>query len=215
MAVIDDFYTPSRTKPRLLQTLLLIGLVRYCLPEQLRLNKPFLQHTATKKALNLLVDIGYLNVLESGVLHLTDTAFRLLQAEGCNIKHLQKTFQAEYGMHELQITDYILKLTDKPEFFTAFYPAFKEPPDYRNEYLRPDACLVFKKDNLVKIEFLEMENPKFKQEHHILGKMRKYETIARDFNTYDKFFRGWFERIELPYCNVEDFCFSINIVRLE
>ena len=78
--------------------------------------------------------------------------------------------------------------------------------------LIPNACFFYHKDSSYKIQFLEVENEKVNWENYLLEKKEKYEKVSQDFNTWDKWWRKSCERLDLPMCKVEDFCFSVLII---
>lgn len=131
-----------------------------------------------------------------------------MKKEGFSIAHLQSKFTGEIVNHELKITSVILELQP----WRVLYPTFTEPPAYTTEYLRPDACLVFKDQNRYKLQFLEVETEKGNWENYLLAKSDKYDKIASDFNTYDKWARFHFQRLGLTLPEIKDFCFSILCV---
>ena len=54
--MIEKYYTASRTKPRLINTLYFISMMRYITFNQLKsVKKPHFQHIATKKSLQKLI----------------------------------------------------------------------------------------------------------------------------------------------------------------
>lgn len=168
----------------------------------------------THKKLTHLVKEKYLSVKNGDIYHITEKTRKLLGIEGFNTKILQSDFTGEVLKHELKITDCLLKLRKEPNFYGVFYPSFKE--------LKPDACLIYaekedyKKNNSkilrYKIQFLEVEDEKGNWEQHLKNKRDKYILLARDFYIWDKWWRHNCERLELPFCKVEDFCFSVLCV---
>ena len=58
---LEQFYTPNKTKPRLLQAFFIIAQTRYITFLQLKsVKKSWSQHIATKKNLTELSELGYL-----------------------------------------------------------------------------------------------------------------------------------------------------------
>jgi len=122
---------------------------------------------------------------------------------------LQKKFTGQTIEHELKITDFILDLQGKEFFYTVFYPQFKEPPDYTKDWLKPDACVVWKRGEDYKIQFVEVEDKKPGWENYLLNKKRNYELLAQDKNLYSMWWHEWHKKLNLPNCRLEDFCFSV------
>lgn len=192
---LNQYLTLSRTKPRLLQGLYTIALVRYSTPELLRtVKKPYSQHIYTKKSLIQLSELGFID-LEP--VRLTSKGFKLLENNGFYIEHLQKRMRGIGNEHDLKITKIIFSLQP----FTVFYPYF-------DIGLQPDACLIFKNDKGYKIEFLEVENSA-KPEGYLEGKKMNYERLAQDFSTWNVWWREWSAKLDLPFCTVDKFCFCI------
>lgn len=186
-----------------------LATVRYATQKQLQSVN---HRVATKNNLSKLVELGYLaekNLTTFLAYHVTEKTRQVLKQNGYNADIIQKKFKGEVLQHELLITDCILKLQGKEDYFTTFYPIFREPPDYQKEFLRPDACVIWKKDNSYKIQFLEVEEPKDDWENYLLGKRDKYERLAEDANLFLIWWKVNSQRLGLPMCKIEDFCFSV------
>lgn len=184
-----------------------IAQIRYATQEQLQ---PLNHRLATKNLLVRMTELGYLssdNLVKA--YHITEKTRELLEREGYNTKVLQKDFTGVKLQHALAITDVILKLQAEPDFYQVFYPIFREPPEYRMEFLRPDFCLIRRGEGKYKIEFGEVETKKENWENYLQVKRDKYEAIARDSNTYAMWWKVWSERLNLPFCDERSFCFSI------
>lgn len=179
--------------------------VRYATQKQLQ---PINHRVCTKPNLVKLEALGYLKSIDLVSFHITEKTREILEREGYNTKILQGTYRAKDLTHALLITDAILKLNP----WSVFYPQFKEPPDYRKEWLKPDACLIFKNDTNYKIQFLEVEEKKPNWENYLLDKKSKYERLA---GLSDLFFVWWKRRAEnlgLPMGKIDDFGFSVLVV---
>lgn len=212
--VLDEFYTPSRTKPRLLDALYTIGLVRYATQKQLKsVKKSWVTHICTKQALEQLIELKYIGRNGSGAYFLLDKSFRLLGENGFNTEHLTKRLQGQGNEHDHAVTDVLLKITGEPDFFTVFYPIFTAPPNYDKDFLIPDACIVLKRDDAYKLKFLEVETPKGNWSDYLEDKRLKYQRIASDYNTWDRWWRKWSAKLNLPMCDVNDFCFSVEVIK--
>lgn len=191
--IFDLFYTLAR--------------VRYATFKQLH---PLNHRIATKKNLVKLTELGYLsdhNLVKA--YHITEKTRNILKNEGYNTAILQKNFIGRSLEHALKTTDCLLKLQGQEHFYSVFYPIFREPPDYIKEFLRPDFAVVWKNDNLVKLQFGEVETEKPDWENYILTKREKYEKLARDQNTYLMWWKYHADKLNLPLCEEEDFCFSV------
>ena len=89
--MIEKYFTQSRTKPRLLDTLTLVSMVRYITFKQLKsVKKPFTQHIATKKSLQQLVDLGFLELIGQTAYSTTKEATDYLKLNGINTAHFQQ-----------------------------------------------------------------------------------------------------------------------------
>jgi len=180
--------------------------VRYATQKQLQ---PLNHRVATKKNLVKFVELDYLNavslVKNETAFYITEKTRKILTNEGFNVKVLQKDFTGQTLIHPLKITSCLLNLQP----WIVFYPQFKEPPNYGADWLKPDACLIFKKDKAYKIQFLEVEEEKPDWENYLLNKKEKYEQLARDKNLYYLWWKYWADKLELPMCKEKDFCFSV------
>jgi hypothetical protein len=184
--------------------------VRYATFKQLH---PLNHRVATKTNLVKFCEFGYLDgtflVKDELALHVTDKTRQILEREGFNVKVIQKKFTGQELTHALKISDCILKLQAQENFYNVFYPIFREPPKYDREFLRPDACVVWKKDGAYKIQFVEVEEAKPDWENYLLVKRQKYEQLANDQNIYRVWWKYRAEKLILPLCSEADFCFSV------
>lgn len=184
--------------------------LRYATFKQLhRLN----HRVVRKKYLEYLVNLGYLAAIplvkNINAFHITEKTRQILEREGFNVKVIQKKFTGQTLEHALKISDCFLKLQVQEYFYNVFYPVFREPPKYVAEFLRPDACVVWKRDGAYKIQFVEVEQPKPDWEKYLLLKKEKYEQVARDPNIYRVWWKYYHEKLNLPFTKEEDFCFSV------
>jgi len=192
-----------------------LGQVRYATHNQLI---PFNKQVFTKQNLVLLTELGYLDgsyLVENDTAYfITDKTKELLTKEGFNVRVIQKKFTGTDLTHSLKITDCLLKLQGQSFFYAIFYPLFRDPPESKNAFLVPDACVVWKKDGAYKIEFIEVEEEKPDWENYLWVKKEKYERLARDPNIYHLWWKGkeekgYHKKLILPLCKEADFCFSV------
>ncbi len=188
-----------------------VAQVRYATFKQLH---PLNHRVATKKNLDNLVSLDYLAsvrlVKNTKSFHITEKTRQILEREGFNVNIIQKKFTGFTLEHALKITDCLLNLQAKENLYQVFYPTFAAPPDYSKEFLKPDACLIWKKDRAYKIEFLEVEEAKPNWAEYLLVKKDKYEQLASDPNIYRIWWKYYAEKLNLPLCKEADFCFSVR-----
>ena len=184
--------------------------LRYATFKQLH---PLNHRVATKKILTNLVSLDYLaevNLVRNiKAFHITEKTRQILEREGFNVKVIQKKFTGQTLEHALKVSKTILNLQAQENFYQVFYPIFREPPKYDREFLRPDACVVWKKDRAYKIEFIEVEEAKPDWENYLLVKKEKYEQLARDPNIYRVWWKYYYDKLNLPLCKEAEFCFSV------
>jgi len=183
------------------------SIIRYFTPGQLRgLNYKI----GTIPKLAKLIDKGYIE--EKSACHLTKKTFSLLKAEGFNLSFIQTIFRGNPSDHLLQVSDRIFKYMTLPEFFFAFYPTFKRPPDYKDPFLEPDACVILKQDDRARLFFLEVELKKPEWEGYLIKKKDKYEEIARDPNLHSKWWSNFCAQKGLRLCDQKEFGFSVRCI---
>ena len=201
-----NLLTAGSSFSQLFNLLYTASLLRYTTKEHLnQINHKL----GTPRKLQILAESGYLTCKNSKVFVITDKTRRLLEEQGYTCKILAKKITGETAEHELLIASVILDMMKDDNFYSVFYPTFMEPPNYDRDFLKPDACVIFKKERQYKISFLEVENEKPGWEAYLQAKQEKYETIGRDYNTYGKWWKFWSEKLRLPYCNQDSFCFSV------
>ena len=163
---------------------------------------------ATKKFLVKLCELGYLDTTKNLQAYKTNQkTWEVLEKEGYNTKIIQTNLTGETLEHELKITNVLLKLQTEPDFYKVIYPNFTT--------LIPDFCVIWKRENSYKIEFGEVEEPKFDWEQYIQDKEAKYKKLSGNIEVYSKWWKHWSGMLELPYCKQEDFCFFYRIIKNE
>lgn len=171
--------------------------LRYTTKDHLnRLNHQF----GTPKKLAKLCEAGFLMGSEFYVI--TEKTRGILKAEDYNTRILQKDFNGQVAEHQLKITDFVLKIMAEPHFYAVIYPNFTD--------LIPDACVIFKNGDLLKVEMLEVEEEKGNWLDYLTNKKTAYEKLAHDLDIYHKWWKVWSARLDLPYCQEKYFCFSIR-----
>ena len=135
---------------------------------------------------------------KNGIYTLTRAGRDFLKENDRNIRHFQEITEAEKCEHELKITSFLIK---HPHFYKVFYPTF--------DGLKPDACIIWGTTEQYKIQFLEVEEEKPNWTDHLKSKKERYILLAKDFEVWNKWWRFNSEILELPFCNIEDFCFSV------
>ncbi|MDY6895448.1 MAG: hypothetical protein SVO01_08565 [Thermotogota bacterium] len=185
---------------QLFQLFWMLAQVRYATRGQLNAVNSKL---GTAKKLHHLFTTGYLSV-KNGVHSITRKTLQILHDQNYVTAHIQQKLQGG-GAHELSVTDAVI--SEKPDF--VLFPSFKRPPDYFDDFLIPDACLIHKFENGYQIQFLEVENPKGHWEDYLSSKKVKYEVIANDYNLYDKWWRLHSERLGLQFPEVDQFKFTV------
>ena len=192
---LDDYLTPSRTRPRLIEALRILALVRYAtLPQLQTVKKPYRQHIYTKQSLDQLLQLGIV-ADAGGAFRVGPNGWKLLDLPD----HYQKRCRGQGEEHDLAVTDILLCLTAQEDFFTVFYPHFG--------YLQPDACVIFKRESEFKIEFMEVEVTD-KEPGYLERKRNQYERLATDYKTYAEWWQRWGGRYGLK-CKPDDFCFCV------
>jgi hypothetical protein len=184
---------------QLFQLLYKVALIRYATPEHL---KRISSKIGTVNKTAKLNDLGLLSTYPTGVSVITVKGLNLLKENGYNIGHIAKKLQGTGSGDEPIISSVILDLMDEPDFHTVFYPHF--------DFLIPDCAVVWKKDDKVKLQFVEVETKKGNWQEYLEKKKANYELIAQDFDIYDKWWRRWSGILKLPMCPVDNFCFSVR-----
>lgn len=200
------------TYKQLFDLLYLLAQFRYATFKQLH----SINHRVARKGyLVKLSELGYLNIIQpvknQKAFHITEKTKNILKREGYNTRILQEDFTGKELIHDLKITDCLLKLHGRENFYKIFYYRFTYPPDWKKEFLRPDFCVVWKNDTGYKIQFGEVEEEKSDWERYLLEKKNKYELLAQSEDVFNLWWRVWAEKLKLSLCKKEDFCFSVAI----
>lgn len=189
-----------------------IGILRYVSYGQLKSSFPdrvWRSKCATPKILQKLAEREFLNITDEWVLTITKKSLEFLANYSFYNTEILSLPSGTGSKESLYNTEVLLKLIQLPDFFAVFYPSFYEHPDDTHPFLIPDGALVFKRNSLIKLIFLEIERKKPNWEEHIRGKRPKYETIASDYRTWDDWWRKWCSKLKLDVCPLEEFCFTV------
>jgi len=163
----------------------------------------------TPKKIEALIDGGFLGF--TGDYFFTGPkALDILEKENFHYKILQRKFTGGVGEHQQELSSVIFNIMKEPFFYRCFYPKLAYKGDTR--FIEPDACLIFKDGDRIKIEFLEVENlkPDETWKSHLEGKQRKYAIKGKCFDLYDPWWIKSSKKMNLPICKPEQFCFSVR-----
>lgn len=178
---------------------------------------------ATKAKLKYLTDHSYVSVNDKKVYKIMKNGVGLLRTMSEDVKPQLEMYHKgrftnvklleEEGLpegdgdeHQLERTMVVLALMEEPSFYIVFYPTFRSEG---KPFLVPDGCVIYKKENLVRICFLEVENFKSNWAEYLHGKRIKYETIARDETTYSKWWKYQVAVLGGRMCTADEFGFSV------
>lgn len=189
-----------------------IATVRYVTRQQLAKYFPdavWQKKIATKGKLETLVKKGFLEQSPDGVLVATRKAVGLLKdfsEKNYRILKLPRGIGQRDGVTN---TDELLQVMRLPGFYALFYPVFRENKNDDQPFLIPDGAVVFKKDNLARLVFLEIERPKPEWHGYLEEKRRKYDMIADRVETWSEWWRDQCEKLGLHHCEREAFGFQV------
>lgn len=175
-------------------------LLRYFKPSHLQAVVQYPSKYASKKKLNLQVELGYLQARD-GIFTATNKALETLTLYGYK-RPLLPTPPRGRGQ-ELYNTDVFVQALNLSDYFILLFPDF--------EYLKPDALLVRGTPECYKLEFLEVEASKTYWEKHLQKKKENYERLAKDEIVY----RYWLHRanmLGMYQPKREEFCFCVCVV---
>jgi len=186
----------NRTRPRLLEGLHLLALLRYSTPEILR--------TVKKTALKLHIlskpSLASLQALvDPDPYRLTARGFSYLRDNGYTLPY-QERLQGG-GAHDLQVAAKVLQEYYTPDFYHALYPDFS--------YIRPDCLFIHRRPGEYRLTFLEVEiSPK--TDEYLGNKRRNYERLSQDYELWNGWWREQSKHLRLPFCTIDQFCFSVR-----
>ena len=191
---------------QLFDMLYTLALVRYATPEHLRAVNFKL---GTSGKLGKITELDYISFTGVSFYTITDKALVLLERNGYNTKIIKRKLTGEMKEHQAVITSVILDLMKNPQFFAVFYPQFKHEGE-QAAFLIPDAAVVFKDEDKVKLIFLEVELSD-KPNNYLDNKRKNYLELSSLYWFYDKWWRSYAQKLGLGLCKPEEFCFSIEI----
>lgn len=200
------------TWERIYECLWVIATVRYVTYEQLKKYYPeeiWRKHVATKKKLNILVEKEFLRQSSDGVLMATRKAVSLLKEYSDKNYKIIKLPKGNGQRDSLYNTDVLLQILQLPDFHALFYPVFHESKKDDQPFLIPDGAVIFKKDHMARLVFLEIEKPKPDWLGYVEKKQWKYRVVAERQDTWAKWWQVQCERLGLNFCKIEEFGFII------
>lgn len=200
------------TWEKIYDCLWVIATVRYTTYDQLKKyfpNETWRKHVATKKKLKLLTEKEFLRQSPDGVLMATRKTVRLLQDYSDKNYKILKIPKGQGQRDSLYNTDTLLQIMLLPSFHALFYPVFHESKKDDQPFLIPDGAIVFKKDNLARLVFLEIENSKPDWQGYLEQKRWKYMAIAAKKETWEEWWQEQCIKLDLKFCSLEEFGFSV------
>ncbi len=193
----------------LIKALWAVALARYVTPAILTpVKSPWRFKHLTPKKLTALVSDGLLISLENSVYHLSPVSFDLIKPYR-PIQMVPRTFDGIGGDHALSAASVILNLIDQPYFYTVFYGGFQKDYSVKGYWLVPDAFVLFKRDDRVKLVCLEVENEKPDWEAQLSEKRAKYEEVAGNPETFSVWWKYIAGRFNVEVCDEGEFGFSV------
>lgn len=188
-----------------------IATVRYVTKKQLDKsfpNEKWKKLIATKRKLNLFVQKGFLEQSPDGVFMATRKTVSLLKDFSNKNYKIIKLATGVGQRDSIYNTDLLLEIIKDPNN-TLFYPVFRENKKDDQPFLIPDGAVVFKKDNMAKLVFLEIERPKPDWQNYLEDKRWKYNVIAGRTETWSEWWRTQCEKQGISHCKFEDFGFTV------
>jgi len=195
--MLKKYLSAARTRPRLLQVLNLIADIRYAtIPMLKELKTPATKHICTAPSFAELKELKHLAEPKPGVFALGLEGFKLIG---------RKFWPPDGGgEHDLTVAKLVLRDITENEA-TVMYPRFER------QRLYPDALLIYRKPGAYRLEFLEVElSPK--TDDYLKDKLKKYEALAQDQSLFTDWWPEHKERLGLPPCNIDQFCFGVRVI---
>lgn len=197
---------------RIYHCLWVIATVRYVTQQQLTDHFPeanWVKMVATKPKLGKLVNRGFLEQSPDGVISATRKAVRLLKDYSDKNYEIIKLPKGIGQRDSLYNTDVLLQIIQLPDFYALLYPVFRESPRDDQPFLIPDGAVIFKKDNMAKLVFLEIERPKPDWQNYLEEKRWKYNLIAGRMGTWSEWWKEQSKKMGLRQCENGEFGFLI------
>lgn len=194
---LETYLTASRTLPRLKHIFSILYDIRYATFGLLKsVKSPATTHICTAPSFAKLKELKHLAEPKPGVF--------ALDTRGCNLIEKKPYTLNGGGEHDLQVARHVLQAITV-EGASVMYPRFER------QGLIPDALLVYREDGKYRLEFLEVElSPKEKT--YLSDKLKKYDALAKDQTLYTDWWQAHRERLGLPFCTLDQFCFGVRVV---
>lgn len=200
------------TWQNIFDTLWHIATVRYVSLDQLKnafFEQVWAKKCATPKKINILIEKGFLNISENGVLTASHKAVTFLRDYSSYNTDIIKLPLGKGERDTLYNTDVLLQAVKNPDFYALFYPDFYEDSHDQQPFLIPDGALILRKENKGRLIFLEIEREKPNWENYLKEKKWKYEAIAERQSTWSQWWLNWSRLLKLNHCPMDEFGFVV------
>lgn len=189
-----------------------IATVRYVTRQQLTKHFPdavWQKKIATKNKLEALAQKEFLEQSPDGVLMVTRKAVRLLKDYSDKNYEIIKLPKGVGQRDSVYNADVLLRIIQMPDYYALFYPVFHESKKDDQPFLIPDGAVIFKKNNMAKLVFLEIENEKPEWRDYLEAKRRKYDVIAGRLETWSEWWSNQCQKLRIRQCIQTEFGFSV------
>lgn len=187
-----------------------IRLLKYSTQKQLRsIEFSGVSKVATKDILDELVKIGHISIADrqGNVYIANDTTDRIIHSVSYNEEKFFKVFgnlvSGTETSNDIKNTEVYIQALKLNNYYFLLYPNF--------DYVRPDALLVLKEDNLYKLTFLEIETEQSNWESRLERMRSNYHKLSSDIVVYE-YWKKTVGLINLAVPDINDFKFSVTVI---
>jgi hypothetical protein len=167
---------------------------------------PITNSAGAKPCLTKLLNAGYLALGDNHSYNITVKCKNLLNENGFITEHLKTDFKGGFDSHQQKLSSVIWPVMFQEDYFHTLYPTFEQNG---KPYLIPDACLIFKRGEAYKIDFVEVEESD-KPDEYLKQKAEKYKVVFSDVNIWDKWWRKWSGVFGLKFPEVDKLKFTVK-----
>lgn len=194
--MLEAYLTKSRTRPRLFEILTILYHIHYTTLDLIKTVKnPASLHIVTAPSFAKLKELKILAEPKAGIFCLNTVGFKLID---------KKPYSTNGGGdHDLAVARLVLQAITA-ERATVMYPKFERIRLY------PDALLIYRCEGKFRLEFLEVELSA-KPDGYLDEKMQKYRALSKDPTLYTDWWQEHRERLGLPFCGIDKFCFGVRV----
>jgi hypothetical protein len=177
--------------------------LRYLRHDQYKHIDPLLSKICTKNKLKQLCELKYLKEVSPKVYTATNKVMPVLQQAKFLTRFLPAEPEGTGGINALNNTEVFIQALKIEHYYDLIFPNFG--------YIEPDALLIQKNEDKLKLTFLEIEAQKYGWADYLEKKKENYLLLAKDLKFYD-YWKNYSRILNLKELTQQELKFSVTFI---